>query len=86
MRKIDPHKSITDIVMFDGSSKMQLAGALLKSNYPNISVMRAVQYIISLFLIDVSIITVVNHMITANKSVYNLFVSGIYHKPHCRFK
>ena len=76
----------TDIVMFDKSSNMQLAGALLKSNYPNISVMRGVEYTVSLFFNYVSIITVVKHMITANKAIYNLFVSGIYHKPHCTFK
>ena len=26
IKKIDPHNSITDVVMFDGSSKVQLAG------------------------------------------------------------
>ena len=42
IRKIDPHKSITDVVMFYGASNVQLAGKLLKIHYPNISVMRGV--------------------------------------------
>ena len=27
---IDPHKSITDVIMFDGASNVKLAGELLK--------------------------------------------------------
>ena len=36
IRKINPHKSITDDVMFDGASNVQLAGELLKIHYPNV--------------------------------------------------
>ena len=35
---------------------------------------------------DVSKIPVLNQMITSHKAVYNLFGSGIYHKPHNIFK
>ena len=38
--KIGPHKSITDVAMFDGASNLQLAGELLKNNYTKVSVMR----------------------------------------------
>ena len=67
--KIDPHKSITDIVMFDWSSNLQLAGELLKINYPKVSVIRGVEHTVKLFLDDVSKITVVNQMITAHKAI-----------------
>ena len=50
-RKIDPHKTITDVVMFDGASNIQLGGEILKFCYPNISVMRVVEHTVSLFLI-----------------------------------
>ena len=30
MRKIDPHKTITDIIMFDGASNINIGGELLK--------------------------------------------------------
>ena len=86
IRKIDPHKSITDVVMFDEASNVQLAGELLKIHYPNISVMSGVEHTVSLFFNDVSKIPVVGQMITAHKSIYNLFGSGIYHKPRSTFK
>ena len=83
---IDPHKSITDVFMFDGASNVQLAGELLKIHYPNISVVCGVEHTVSLFFKDVSKIPVVNQMITAHKAIYNLFGSGIYHKPHYIFR
>ena len=48
--------------------------------------MRGVEHTVSLFFKDVSKIPVVNQMITAHKSIYNLFDSGIYHKSHSIFK
>ena len=83
---IDPHKSITDVIMFDGASNVQLAGELLKIRYPKITVMCGVEHTVSLFFNDVSKIPVVNQMISAHKAIYNLFGSGIYHKPHYIFK
>ena len=80
------HKSITDVVMFDGASNVQLGGQLLKIHYPKISVMRGDENIVSLFFNYVSKIPAVNHMITYHKAVYNLFGSSIYHKPHYIFK
>ena len=83
---IDPHKSIIDVIMFDGTSNVQLAGELLKFHYPKIIVMRGVEHTVSFFFNDVSKIPVANQMITAHKAIYNLFGSGIYHKPHYIFK
>ena len=48
--------------------------------------MRGVEHTVSLFFNDVSKIPVVNKMITDHKAIYNLFVSGIYKKPHIIFK
>ena len=39
---INPHKSIIDVIMFDGASNVQLAGELLQIRYPKITVMRGV--------------------------------------------
>ena len=85
-KTIDPHKSIIDVIMFDGDSNVQLAGELLQIRYPNITVMRGVQHTVYLFFNDVSKIPVFNQMITAHKEIYNLFASIIYHKPHYIFK
>ena len=49
MRKIDPNKSITDVVIFDGSSNVQLAGELFKIHHKMVSVMRVVEHSVSLF-------------------------------------
>ena len=49
IRKIYPHKSIIYVVMFDAASNVQLAGELLKINYPKVSVMRGVKQTVSLF-------------------------------------
>ena len=44
LKKIDLHKSITDVVMFDGALNVQLAGELLKIHYPKVSVMHGVEH------------------------------------------
>ena len=49
--KIDPHKSITDVVVFYGDSNIQLGGELFKIQCPNIPVMHGVERNVSLFLI-----------------------------------
>ena len=72
--------------MFYGASNVQLAGRLLKVNYPKLTVMRGVEHTVSLFFNDVSKIPIVNQMISAHKMIYNIFGSGIYHKPHSIFK
>ena len=48
--------------------------------------MRGVEHTLSLFLNDVSKISVINQMIIAHKEMYNLFGPSIYHKPHYIFK
>ena len=55
--------------MFVRASNIYLNGDLLKIHYPKFSVMRGVEHIVSLFLNDVSKITVVNQMITAHKTI-----------------
>ena len=72
--------------MFDGASNVDLAGELLETHYPNISVIRGVKHTVSLFFNDVSKIPVANQIITSHKAIYNLIGSGIYHKPHSIFK
>ena len=72
--------------MYDVSSNVQLGGELLKTHYPNISGLRGVEHSIFLFLNDFSKIPAVNQIIKSHKAIYNLFGSGICHKPHSIFK
>ena len=71
--------------MFDGDLNVQLGGELLKNYDPKISVVRGVEHTVSIFFNDFWI-PVVNQMIIAHKAIYNLFGSGIYHKPHSILK
>ena len=71
--------------MFDEASNVQLGGKLLKVHYPKLTVVRYVEHTVSLFFNDVSMIPIVNQTISAHKMIYNIFDSGIYHKPHSIF-
>ena len=51
-----------------------------------LTVMRGVEHTVSICFNDVSNIPIVNQTISAHKMVYNIFISGIYHKPHSIFK
>ena len=86
MKEIDPRKKLTDVIIFDGASNVQLGGNILKVHYTKLRVMRRDEHTVSLFFNDVSKIPIVNQMISAHKMIYNIFGSGIYHKPHSIFK
>ena len=60
MRENDVGKKLTDIVMFDGDSNVQLGGKLLKVNYSKLTVIRGVEHTGWLFFNDVSKIHIVN--------------------------
>ena len=47
LKAIDPRKNLTDVIMFDGDSNVQLGGKLLKVHYPNLTVMRGVEHTVS---------------------------------------
>ena len=68
--------------MFDGASNIQLGSEMLKIHYSKISVMCGVKHTVSLLFNYASQTPFVNQMVTAHKALYNLFGSGIYHKPH----
>ena len=86
MKEIDPDKKLTYIVMFDGASNVKLGRIVFKVHYPKLTVMRGVEHIVSLFFNDVSKIPILNQMISAQNMIYNIFGSGMYHKPHSIFK
>ena len=71
MKEIDPGNVLTDVIMFDGASNVQLAGRFLKVHYPNMIVMCGVEHTVLLFFNDVSKIPIVNQMISAHKIIFN---------------
>ena len=50
LKAIDPRKHLTDVIMFDGASNVQLGGKRLKVHYQKLTVMRGVEHTVSLFL------------------------------------
>ena len=72
--------------MFDAALNVQLSGRLLKVHYTKLTVMRGVEHTVSLFFNNISKIPIVNKMISDHKMIYNIFGSGIYHKPNSIFK
>ena len=70
IRKIDPHKTITYVVIFDGTSNVHLGGELLKCNYPELTVMYGVEHTVSSFFNYEPKIPILNHTITAHKAIY----------------
>ena len=39
LKSIDPKNNLTDVIMFDGASNVQLGGKRSKVHYPNLTVM-----------------------------------------------
>ena len=86
LKEVDAAKKLSDIVMFDGSSNVQLGARLLKVNYQKITVICGVEHTVSLFFHHEYKITIVCQMISPHKVICNIFGSGIYHKTHSMFK
>ena len=70
--------------MFDEDSNVQLAGRLLKLYYPKLIVMRGVEHIVSLFFNDASKKSIVNQIMFARKTIYNILVL-VYITSHIPF-
>ena len=60
MEEIDPTKKLSDIVMFNGASNVQLSVIILKVHCPQLKVMHGVEHTVSLFFNDVSKIPIVH--------------------------
>ena len=72
--------------MFDGGSNVQVRGKCLKLHYPKLTVMRGVEHTVSLLFNGDSKIPIANQMFSDHKMIYNIFGSGIYHKPNSILK
>ena len=79
MKEIDPAKTLSYIVTFDGDFNVQLAGRLLKVHYPKLTFMRGVEHTVSLFFNCVSKKFILNQIISAHRMIYDIFGYGIYH-------
>jgi hypothetical protein len=47
------HRGVVDLVLFDGASNVQNAGKLVFINYPCITVVHGIEYVVTLFFKDI---------------------------------
>ena len=80
------NKSITDVVMLDRASNVQLGGEIMKTHYPKLTVLSGVEYTLSTFYDDIPKLPIANQITLYHKSIYNIFGSRIFHKQHYIFK
>jgi len=85
IQRLDPNKTLTDCVFFDGASNVQKGGRILEAKYPRISVLHGVEHVVSLFFSDVARIPQVHLLIAKQKRRYNTFGSGAIHGAHAIF-
>lgn len=75
----------TDLVIFDGASNVQKAGALLQAQFPHISVMHGAEHVISLLYHDIFMLPPFKILKNINRLIYRYFGSGSMHAPYAIF-
>jgi hypothetical protein len=83
MEKTTP--KCTDLIIFDGASNVQKAGALIEAQFPHISVLHGAEHVISLFYQDVFKLRQFETLKNINRLVYRYFGSGAMHSPYAIF-
>ena len=83
MEKTTP--KCTDLVIFDGASNVQKAGALLEAQFPHISVLHGAEHVVSLFYHDVFKLPQFEMLKNINRLIYRWFGSGSMHSPYAIF-
>ena len=86
MKEMDLAKQLSDILMFGGSSNVQLGSKLLKFHYPIFTVMRGVEHIVSLFSRMFIKYIFLRQINSTKKVIYNIFGYGIFRQPNSIFK
>ena len=75
----------TDLVIFDGASNVQKAGALLEAKFPHLTVIHGAEHVISLFYHDVFRLREFHMLKNMNRLIYHYFGSGSLHSPFAIF-
>jgi hypothetical protein len=75
----------TDLVIFDGASNVQKAGALLEARFPHITVLHGAEHVISLFYTDIFRLREFQMLKNFNRVIYRYFGSGAMHSPYAIF-
>jgi len=84
--KVDPGKTLLDLVLVDGASNCQKGGELLSLVYPRVTVMHGCEHILSLFCSDLLKKTKVQLLVVVYRIIYRVFGSGSTHMAYAVFK
>ena len=82
---IDPQKTITDCIFFDGAGNVQKAGSLLQVRFPHTYTFHGAEHVVSLFFKDIASLEPVFKLILEEKKLYSVFVSGSNHSAFAPF-
>ena len=66
-KRIDPDKTLIDLVAFDGAANVQKAGRMLCEDYPKCTVIHGGEHVVSLVCGDICKLQVISHLIKINK-------------------
>ena len=85
---LDPHRQgVVDAIFFDGASNVQLAGEMIKVQYPRMTVLKGAEHVMNLFFMDcatkIPFIAALVRMYC--KSLYPFMGSGGRHKVYSIF-
>ena len=83
MEKTTP--KCTDLIIFDGASNVQKAGALIEAQFPHVSVIHGAEHVISLFYHDIFNLRQFEMLKNINRLIYRCFGSGSMHSPYAIF-
>lgn len=83
MEKTTP--KCTDLIIFDGASNVQKAGALIEAQFPHVSVIHGAEHVISLFYQDIFQLPQFKMLKNLNRLIYRCFGSGSMHSPYAIF-
>jgi hypothetical protein len=75
----------TDLVIFDGASNVQKAGALLEAKFPHLTVIHGAEHVISSFYHDIFKLPQFEMLKNINRLIYRYFGSGSMHSPYAIF-
>ena len=83
--ELDPHKSLVDLLYFDGASNVQKAGSIIGAVYPRVTCLHGAEHVVSLFFSDICKIASIQAFIRYYRRVYKWFGSGSHHVPYAIF-
>jgi hypothetical protein len=84
MKSLDPNKTFTDLVIFDGASNVQKAGEIVAEEYPLVSVTHGGEHVVSLWFSDIAKTLIGGLYVRTYQLIYKWF-GGRHHSCYATF-